>query len=132
MRYGAPETAGRGGVISFPVGTSQRLEFPLVYADASEGVFDEDLASADFFVGRKTVTTQADAELHRDLTNDITVEVIEGVRHLVVTLSPADTEGMAPGRYYYAAVIEWGVDSRSVIAKDVFILEAWPGHPAEP
>ncbi len=120
------------GVISMPVGTTQQFLFPLVYSQPEQGSFAPVLTGADFFVGKKPSTPEAKAVLHRALNSGVTETEIDGVRHLVVSLAPADTEGIAAASYRYAAVIEWGANDRAVIARDSCVLTSWPGHSMTP
>ena len=129
MRYGCLSASAGAGIISMPAGTTQQFVFPLAYEDASQGPFEAALTGADFFVGKKASTPEADAVIHRTLGGGIAEETVDGARYLVVSLTPADSDALAGGQYHYAAVIEWGASDRAVIGKDIFILESWPGHP---
>lgn len=123
------DVATASDVISMRVATTEQFLFPLAYADATQGAFEPALTSADFFVCKKVSTLPDDAVIRRTLGSGIAEEVIDGVRHLVVSLSPSDTLGVAPGAYVYAMAIGWGGSDRTVIATQAFDLKTWPGHP---
>lgn len=116
------------GVVSFAAGTTQQLLFPLVYADTSQGDFEETLTAAHFYVGKTPTSPPADIVISLALGSGITEEEIEGVRHLVVSLAPSRTSNLSAASYVYATTIEWGASNRAVIASDLFVIEPWPGR----
>ena len=106
-------------------GASRRVWVPLLYPGARP--FDQAVTSAEWRCGPSAALVDEDLYIRKTLGSGVSIELVNGVPMMRVSLRPADTvlgtNGLKLGSHYWEARIGWGLDDDTPVATGTMELK---------